>query len=96
VEPEPHRAIATRVAEVIEGLAPRTDDPHLRVQLHALAGVVANLGVDPLGGDPDDVIAVDAALAQGDESAAIRVARRVAAARRQQLTPIDWSRASGS
>jgi hypothetical protein len=96
VGPEQHRAVTARLVEAVGKLAPRTDDAHVRAQLHALAGVVENLTVDPFANDPEDTAEVDTALEEGDEAAAIRTARRVAAARRAQVSRIDWSRASGT
>lgn len=84
-----------RVADAVAELAAGVADPHLRTQLHALVGVVRNLGRPVPADDPATLATLDAALAAGDEPASLRAARDLTRARRAAGAPTDWSQASG-
>jgi hypothetical protein len=86
-----------RLAEVVEELAGRSQDPPVRTQLHALAGVIANLAVE----DPDPErraeleAGIDAGMSSGDEAAVLAAMAELAALERAPLRRVDWSAASG-
>jgi hypothetical protein len=65
--------------------------------MHALAGILDNLGIPAPPAAERAEAAADAvlAMAAGDEAAAIAAARRLAALDRAGLRHVDWSAASG-
>ena len=85
-----------RLSEVARGLAGRSQEAALRVQLHALAGVLANLDVE--GPDPDlraDLERrIDSGMEAGDEDAVLTAMAELAALERAPLRWVDWSAAS--
>jgi hypothetical protein len=82
-----------RLAAAISELAQRAEPADVRVQLHALAGIVANL-VPGWEQPPAGADALEAALAAGDEAAAIAAMRDLGARGRVLVRPVDWSAAS--
>lgn len=86
---------ADRLAAAVTALAQRVAEPEVRTQLHALAGVVANLDVAPPRDADADEGALHEAMAAGNESEVVRLARRIAAAERARVKRVDWSAASG-
>ena len=80
-----------RLVVAVQELAARAEPADVRAQLHALAGLLANLELP----DPSrDAGALDAALTAGDEAAAIVAMRALAAADRARVVPVDWGAAS--
>ncbi|WP_187369089.1 hypothetical protein [Baekduia soli] len=90
----------SRLAEAVTALAGRAEPPELRAQLHALAGLVANLAPAPApaaapGAQRDALeAALLEALDRADEPAVLAAMRRLAAADRAPVHPVDWSAAS--
>jgi hypothetical protein len=86
-----------RLAASVRALATSVADPDARVQLHALAGILDNLGVEPPPAAERAAAAarVASAMAAGDEPGAITAARQLAALDRAGLRHVDWSAASG-
>ena len=86
-----------RLAASVRALAAAVAEPAVRAQLHALGGILDNL--DRLVPAADERAALAeatrAAMAAGDEAAAITAARRLAALDRAGLRHVDWSAASG-
>ena len=91
-EPEPER-----LADAVTSLAAGAAEPALRAQLHALSGLVRNIGHRPVpdAGRAALEAALDGALAAEDEAAVIVAMRRLAAPERASIRPVDWSAASG-
>jgi len=104
-----------RLAAAVTELAARAEPADVRAQLHALAGIVANLGAPPVVGDDalvagddslvagddsladgDDSLAraLEAAIAAGDEPAAVAAMRDLARRDRARVRRIDWTAAS--
>lgn len=90
-----------RLAAAVTELAARAEPADVRAQLHALAGIVANLGTPPVVGgdalaDGDDSLAraLEAAIAAGDEPAAVAAMRDLARRDRARVRRIDWTAAS--
>lgn len=87
-----------RVASAMRALAGEQPEAALRVQLHALAALVEQIGVDATRA-PADHSEEEAELAEvmaaGDERTAIALARGLAAAGRAEVVRVDWSAASG-
>jgi hypothetical protein len=85
-----------RLAEVVEELAERSQDPPVRTQLHALVGVIANLGIeDPdLGRRAELERRIEAGMAAGEEDAVLAAMAALAALERAPLRRVDWSAAS--
>jgi hypothetical protein len=88
---------AERLPAAVRALAARVAEPDVRAQLHALAGILDNVGRSvPATGERAAVAgALRAAMAAGDEAAAIDAARSLAALDRAGLRRVDWSAASG-
>jgi hypothetical protein len=86
-----------RLAASVRALATSVADPGARAQLHALAGILDNLGAPSPPAAERATAAADVvdAMAAGDEAAAIAAARRLAAMDRAGLRHVDWSAASG-
>lgn len=86
-----------RLAEVVRGLAVRSQDPPVRAQLHALAGVIANLDAEPP--DPERQAElegrIEAGMDAGDAEAVLDAMAALAALERAPLRRVDWSAASG-
>jgi hypothetical protein len=86
-----------RLAVAAAALAGRAGEAEVRAQLHALAGLIRNLdrpAVDAATRAAQEA-ELDAAIDRGDEAAAIAVMRRLAAAERSTVRPVDWLGASG-
>jgi hypothetical protein len=98
---------AAQLSRATRALAAGVAEPALRAQLEALATAIDCLGAQPGGGEsregeasrsgsdaqPEGALA--RALAAGDETAVIDAARRLAAADRGLVPPVDWSAVSG-
>jgi hypothetical protein len=86
-----------RLGDAVTLLAERVSEPDVRAQLHALAGIVRNLGADPDGERESAELEAGllAALEAGDEARVVAAARALTAAERARVTPLDWSAASG-
>lgn len=91
-EVDPLRVSAHRLRDAVTSLARSVGEPEVRVQLHALAGIVAALDAPPVGNDA--TAELDAAIARGDEGAVVDAMRRQAARDRARVPEIDWTRAS--
>jgi hypothetical protein len=86
-----------RLADAVTALAGRSVEPEVRVQLHALSGLVRNLGVPAVSADERAALEaeIERAIARDDEPAAIAAMRRLATLERAPIRPVDWSAASG-
>jgi hypothetical protein len=85
-----------RLLAAISSLAATSTEPEVRAQLHALAGIVDNLGAE----QPDPRRraecegAVRAAIEAEDEPAVVAAMRRLAELDRNAVRPLDWTAAS--
>lgn len=88
---------ADRLADAVVALAGRIAEPDVRAQLHALSGVLRNLGAEGAGADARDSHerALAAALRDEDERGVLEALRRLSAVNRGAVVPVDWSAASG-
>jgi hypothetical protein len=86
-----------RLAQAVTSLAGRAETPEQRAQLHALAAIVRNLGSEEKHADERAELerAIDRALEAGAEDEALQAARKLAAADRRAVDPVDWAAASG-
>lgn len=86
-----------RLAEAVQALAERSQEPLVRTQLHALSGVIANLVVEDV--DPSRraelVRRLDAGIEADEEGAVLAAMAELAALERAPLRRVDWAAASG-
>jgi hypothetical protein len=86
-----------RLADAVTVLARRVAEPDVRAQLHALAGILRNLGAQ----DADEQErrrleeSLVGALGDGTEPGVIAQALALARLDRSAVRPVDWSAASG-
>ena len=84
-----------RLGDAVAALAERVEEPDIRAQLHALAGLVRNL-VEPADEARAQLArALADALESGDERALLSATRALARADRERVRPVDWHAASG-
>jgi hypothetical protein len=85
-----------RLADAVGALAAGAPEPELRAQLHALSGIVRNVGRAGVPAAERRVLEerIDDELAREDEPAVIAAMRALAAQDRASIRPIDWSAAS--
>lgn len=97
-ETRPRAGDHERLAEAVTGLAGRVSQPEVRVQLHALAGLVRDLGSAPADGAERAAHAerLQRAMADGDEPAALEAATALARLERAAVTAVDWNAAAGA
>lgn len=86
-----------RLADAIATLADRIEEGDVRAQLHALSGVVRNIGRETLDSEARMRIGAELAdaVAAEDERRAIVAMRKLARLNRAAVRPVDWSAASG-
>lgn len=87
-----------RLADAVAALAERVEERDIRAQLHALAGVLRNLGREALDGEARSRIGTELAdaVTAGDEQRTIVLMRELARLDRAAVRPVDWSAASGA
>jgi hypothetical protein len=84
-----------RLADAVAALADRVVEPEVRAQLHALAGLVRNLGVPADDARTELAGELAHALVAGDETRMLAAARALGRADRAVVQPVDWRAASG-
>jgi len=87
-----------RLADAVAALAERVGERDIRAQLHALTGVLRNLGRETLDGEARSRIGAELAdaVAAGAEQRAIALMRELARLDRAAVRAVDWSAASGA
>jgi hypothetical protein len=86
-----------RLADAVAALAARVAERDVRAQLHALSGLLRNLGAPPADARRRGELAAALAAALGDEDEprALAAAARLARLEREGVRRVDWSAASG-
>jgi hypothetical protein len=87
-----------RLAAAVAGLAERVEEGDVRAQLHALSGVLRNLGRETLDGEARGRLGAELAdaVAAGDERRTVVLMRELARIDRAAVRAVDWSAASGA
>lgn len=86
-----------RLADSVARLADRVGEADVRAQLHALSGVLRNIGRETLDGGTRGRLAAQLAdaVAAGDERRSLALMRDLARLDRAAVRPVDWAAASG-
>lgn len=86
-----------RLADAVASLADRVVEGDIRAQLHALSGVLRNVGRETIDGEARRQLGAELAdaVTAGDEQRTIAVMRELARLDRAAVRPVDWSAASG-
>jgi len=87
-----------RLADAVAALAERVGEREIRAQLHALTGVLRNLGRETLDAEARSRIGAELAdaVAAGAEQRTIALMRELARLDRAAVRAVDWSAASGA
>ena len=86
-----------RLADAVAALADRAGEGDVRAQLHALSGVLRNIGRETIDGEARSRLAAELAdaVAAGDEQRTIALMRALARLDRAAVRAVNWSAASG-
>jgi hypothetical protein len=86
-----------RLADALAALAGRVGEGDIRAQLHALSGVLRNIGRETLDDEARSRLGAELAdaVTAGDEQRTIALMRELARIDRAAVRAVDWSAASG-